>query len=274
MAFEELQETSNHRFSRGKKRPPYLRALGQNEPPLVVSIDGKVYQQLEIFKHDSWAATATYSDGESIVVCKFNREASFLFLPMRWLGRWLGQRETYFLKRLEGVPGIPKCYGDVRVDGKRLMNATSHAYIPGEPLSLANRLRPDFFEKLEAIICELHARRIAYVDLHKAENIIVCEDGLPYLIDFQISLTLVRYWGLDWLFKFFASSDLYHLEKHQRFRANISMTTMFRPWWIRWHRRLTIPIRSLRRRFLVCIGVRRGVGYSFSENTTEVGLRK
>lgn len=274
MIANELHRNSQNECPKGRKRPSYLRALGNKEPPMTITIDGKAFERIEIYKHDSWAATATYGHDKSIVVCKFNRVAPVFGIPMRWCGRVLGSRETYFLKRLAGVSGIPKCFEGVQVDGKLMRNVAAHEFIFGQPLSLNRNVRSDFFEKLEELIGELHARRIAYVDLHKAENVIVGEDGLPYLIDFQISVTLPQIRGLGWIFQIFAKSDLYHLEKHRLHTAHISTSDLPRPWWIRLHRRLTIPMRNARRRFLVLIEVRRGQGYSSTESTTEVGLRR
>jgi hypothetical protein len=260
--------------SKGRKRPPILRSLGNAEPPTEVSIDGQAYRLVEIFKHDSWAATALYAQDEHKVVCKFNRQQSLFGFPMRWSGRLLGQREKGFLKRLANVTGIPKCYEDICINGIKCKHVTGHDFIDGRPLSLATHLRADFMDKLESLIRQLHERRIAYIDLHKTENVIVGQNGLPYLIDFQISVWIPEVRGLGWLFQIFAQSDLYHIEKHRRSVLGQSLHTIPRPWWIRLHRRITAPIRTMRRRFLVLIGVRRGIGYSFTESYTEVGLRK
>ena len=45
---------------RGKPRPALFRALGNHEPPPSVEVDAQTYQLVEVFKHDSWAATAIY----------------------------------------------------------------------------------------------------------------------------------------------------------------------------------------------------------------------
>ncbi len=41
-----------------RPRPALFRALGRDEPPSVVTIGGEKHELIEIFKHDSWAATA------------------------------------------------------------------------------------------------------------------------------------------------------------------------------------------------------------------------
>ncbi len=58
----------------GRERPSTLRALGKSEPPLLVTVDGEVFEREECFKHDSWAATSLYrSQSGRRIVCKFNR---------------------------------------------------------------------------------------------------------------------------------------------------------------------------------------------------------
>jgi hypothetical protein len=270
---------------KGRPRPPYLRALGRAEPPTEVEVDGVRYSRREIFKHDSWAATAVYGDGvapvapgsgegqdEKRIVCKFNRLAPLGFIPMRWLGRFLARREIDLLAKLQGVTGIPGVCRDVRIDGKRVRHVSAHAFIEGQPLSLASDVDRDFFDSLDRLVRELHVRRIAYVDLHKQENVIVGKDGNPYLMDFQISLQVPnrRWWNS--LLRILCDCDRYHIAKH-RSAHNIHGSEPQRPWIIRIHRRIGRPLRTLRRKLLVWIGVRRGDGFASTEVAPEVGLR-
>ena len=76
-----------------RPRPPLFRALGAAEPPHEVVVDSHSYSREELFKHDSWAATALYSGSTGKIVCKFNRIQPVLGLPMMWLGRRLAERE-------------------------------------------------------------------------------------------------------------------------------------------------------------------------------------
>lgn len=261
----------------GRQRPPTLRALGKSEPPLIVTVDGTIYRRGEIFKHDSWAATATYhaADGRTIV-CKFNRQASIGPLPMRWLGRRLARREHYFLRTLAGVPGIPRVFQEVSVNGRASRHAVAHEFIPGTPLSLSHRLRSDFFDNVERLLATLHGKRIAYVDLHKQENVIVGEDGLPYLIDFQVSVQLPAGLVFEPLFNMLRRCDLYHADKHRWIHRMppASMKSRPCPGWLQLHRHISVPIRTLRRRLLVAIGVRRGRGSAATEAAPEIGLRR
>ncbi len=269
---------------KGRPRPPYLRALGRAEPPVEVEVDGVRYRLREIFKHDSWAATAVYGDGidhvengsggekdEKQIVCKFNRQAPLGFIPMRWLGRWLARREMDLLARLQGVDGIPVVFREVRFEGARARHVSVHAFISGRPLSLNTHMDVDFFDRLDHLLQQLHERRIAYVDLHKQENVIVGNDGQPYLMDFQISLRVANWGVLDPLLRLLCECDRYHVAKH-RSSYNIPGSEPVRPWIIRMHRTFGKPLRTLRRKLLVWLGVRRGDGYANSELAPEVGL--
>jgi hypothetical protein len=239
-------------------------------------VDGVLLQRVEIFKHDSWAATGLYEGGERRIVCKFNRLQPILFFPTGWAGRWLASREESFLRQLARVQGIPRCYAVHSRDGAILAHAVAHDFIPGRPLSVTTTLAEGFFARLELLLAELHARRIAYVDLHKQENIIVGEDGNPHLIDFQISLKIPHLALYDPLWKLLVASDRYHLAKHRRRWGveNWFAVPIDAPWWIRWHRRLSVPVRRWRRSFLVWLGIRRGDGAAVTEASPEIGLRR
>src|SRR5439155_12745132 len=94
-----------------------------------------------------------------------------------------------------------------------------HEFVPGQPLSKERPVPDRFFEKLLELMAELHRRDIAYVDANKPENILLGEDGLPHLIDFQISWDLhelgdnfINRWWLGRL----QQSDVYHVLKHKK----------------------------------------------------------
>lgn len=261
----------------GCERPRTLRALGKSEPPLMVTVDGETFERDQIFKHDSWAATAAYiSQSGRHIVCKFNRQAAIGIIPMSWLGRFLARREKYFLSSLQGVRGIPKVYESVQVNGRAWKNAVAHDYIPGKPLSISDKLRPDFFEQVEKLLQVLHAQRIIYVDLHKQENVLVGDDGLPYLIDFQVSVQLPDWALCRPLFQALRDCDCYNFDKHRWIHGlpPASGKSWPMPIWIRLHRKIGVPLRTLRRRLLVLLGVRRGHGSAATEVAPEVGLRR
>lgn len=268
----------------GKPRPALFRALGKIDPPLIVEVDGVTYQRIEIFKHDSWAATALYEGGGQKIVCKFNRKQSILGFPMRWLGRLLARREAYHFQRLADIPLVPRLFGTVYADGVALPNTVAHAFVAGHPLRADEKVDADFCDALIALFDEVHRRGMAYVDLHKRENVLVGDDGKPYLIDFQVSWTgnaepNRRGWISGWILRQMQAADRYHLQKHlshlepARFGTS-EATHSARPWWIRIHRVFAQPLRGLRRRFLVLLGVRRGKGRAETEHFAEDAVRQ
>lgn len=262
-----------------RPRPAFLRALGRHEPPASVEIAGQAYHLARLFKHDSWAATALYEGEAGQVVCKFNRQKSLLGLPMKWLGRLLASREAAALKTLEGLAGIPRLMVPVHAKGRLLDRAVAHEFVPGHPLGDRERVTDQFFPALSGLLREIHERGLAYVDLHKRENVLVGVDGRPYLIDFQISLRLARR-GIGngpltrAVLRVFQQSDLYHLRKHvMRCRPDQAalgeQLSKSRPWWIKLHRLIAVPFRTCRRKFLVALGVRAKSGAVASEHFKE-----
>jgi hypothetical protein len=261
----------------GRDRPAMFKALGERPVPAVISVEGQAATLSELYKHDSWAATARYlrADGESII-CKFNRIESIFGVKLDWLGRTLARRERNALAALAGVPGIPEVYSSVYVDGRHWPNAIARRFVAGHPLGHRERISNRFLMELRVLLHELHRRGIAFVDLHKRENILVGNDGRPYLVDFQIHFDRADRrlaWLLwkDHIFDILAESDRYHLSKHEVRHGNAS--TIHLPVWIRMHRLIAVPFRELRRKLLVAIGVRTGKGRVESESFIEDGLR-
>lgn len=266
-----------------RPRPPVFRALGHRDPPVAVDIDGERFTREEILKHDSWAATAIYASATRRAICKFNRESPALGLPLRWLGRWLAARERRFMERLRGVAGVPAGLGAVCVAGRILPNAVARTFVAGHALAADERVDDHFFPGLADILAEVHRRGIAHVDLHKRENILVDDAGRPHLIDFQISWAAARGGAAAIccgpLLGVLQRCDDYHLLKH-RLRLRPDQVSVgpaeldrLRPAWIRLHRLVAVPFRTLRRGLLVRLGIRTAAGHVDSESFPEVAHR-
>jgi hypothetical protein len=263
-----------------KPRPPWLRALGTDSPPLSLEIDGQAHHLVETFKHDSWAATSLYQGPHGALrVVKLHRKSSLLGLPGGWLGSRAARHERKLLQSLSGLEGIPAPSGTVAVGGRILRNAVAREFIAGHPLGNREPVDDTFFRELRNLLRSLHARRIVYVDLHKRENIVVSQAGNPCLIDFQISIRWPRWLPRFLLFELFRRSDEYHLMKHwSRCRPDqcgfeYAALSRRRPWWIRAHRLVASPFREMRRKLLVAVGVRTGAGRVESEEFAEHALR-
>lgn len=274
-----------NRASKGETRgrPAWLRALGRADPPTAVEVDGRPFRLVDTFKHDSWAATALYRDAQGMeITCKFNRLQPAGPVPLAWVGRWLAAREAAFLRRLHAVDGIPQDLGDVRVADAVLPNAIARRFIPGEPFRDGTAVDEAFFGALNAQVAAIHAAGIAYVDLHKRENIVIDTDGQPHLVDFQVAYGTPAGGGnavARFLLSQLQEMDSYHLRKHYARCLGHTLSEadmeafMQRPRLVRWHRSLSIPLRTLRRRLLTWLKVRDRSGQARSETDPEDAFR-
>lgn len=242
-------------------RHAWLRALGKAQMPArMVLSDGK-YRHLRTYKHDFFAATGLYEGPSGKVILKLGRVVSLLGLPMSWLGRCLANRECAVYVAVADVPGVPRYLGRWGETG------FVHAFIEGHPLQRHEAVGDDFFPDLERLLEALHARNVAYADLEKRENILVGNDGRPWLIDFQISWHWPpsgRRGGRrllpDELGRFILhrlqQADHYHLLKHRRRHRPDQLTaaqleaSYRRGFLIDLHRRVARPLTLLRRALL------------------------
>ncbi len=244
----------------GRKRPlprhAWLYALPEAELPPRVDCGGQVFEHVRTFKHDFFAATGLYRGPDGLAVLKLGRRQDFATVPLDWLGRWLTRREVRLYTLLQDVPGVPRLIGTVGREAGFL-----HAYVPGRPLGREDRVSDRFFDELMEMLDTIWRRDMAYVDLNKRQNILLGDDGRPYLIDFQISLHLpARGWRrlapVRWLLRRFQQADRYHTLKHKR-RLRPDLLTLDErrcverlSVWIRLHRWLTRPLTNLRRHTL------------------------
>jgi hypothetical protein len=229
-----------------------MRALGARGLPASISVHGTTFRLERDVKHDFFAATGFYrSDDGRRVVAKFGRSEDFLGVPLRWLGRWLRDRELRMYEQLRDVSAVPDVLGTVEPCGFVL------AFVDGQPLHKDARVPDGFFHALRDVIGQIHARGIAYVDMNKKANVIIGPGGKPNLVDFQISFDL-RGPGDNFLTRRILAhlqrEDLYHVRKHHaRFRPDELTPQELavaerRSWLIRLHRLIRTPWIGLRRR--------------------------
>jgi len=248
-----------------KPVPAYLRALGARPIPETITLEGRTYSQVRVFKNDFFAVTALYEDAGRRVLVKIGRQASFLGLPMRWVGRLLARREAVAMTVLSGLPGIPRLlcrWGDTGI---------IREFIEGHPLSKGEHVNDDFHDRLSELIEAIHRKGMAYVDLEKCENVLIGNDGRPYLFDFQIAWYWPRAWGGElWPIRvirgWFQSGDRYHLVKLRRRTRPDQLTpqqlsaSYQKPWYVRFQRVITAPFQRIRRAILAKIDPRRQPG--------------
>jgi hypothetical protein len=228
-----------------------MRALGKASLPATILLRGESYRLISEVKHDFFAATGFYDNAAGRrVVLKINRTVDLGAIPMQWIGRYLCGRETRFYRALSDVPNVPALLGLVGETGY------VHEYVAGRPLERNLRLPIDFFDNLEALLTEIHRRDMAYVDTNKMSNILLGDDGLPHLIDFQISYDLAELGCSSanrWLLRRMQAADCYHALKHKlrlcpgRATAAERQHYERRHWLIRAHRALANPYKKFRR---------------------------
>jgi hypothetical protein len=183
------------------------------------------------------------------VVLKMGRTIDFAAIPFRPVGRWLCRREMRFFEMLSDVPSVPRLLGRVSDTG------FVHDFVPGRPLCEFEVLQASFFDDLSRLMGEVHRRGIAYIDSNKSSNILVGDDGLPHLIDFQISVhgRMVGGWPWRRLIRRLQAIDTYHIAKHKRRLCPEALTDADRQilkrrtWIVRIHRVVTAPYFRLRR---------------------------
>lgn len=240
------------------RRKAWLHALGHGSPPPSFELEGRRFALERVYKHDFFAATARYAadDGRRVVL-KLARRAALCGLPMGWLGRLVTWNEARALEALEGLACVP------RLVARPEPGTLVRGFLAGHTLHRGEALDEAFFPALGRALDGLHARGWAYVDLEKPENVIVGDDGRPYLCDFQIAWAWPRRlgrlgaWGpLGWWIGVLQRADRYHLAKLERRLRPQGMTpealagARRRPWSVRVHRALTRPFQRVRRQLL------------------------
>jgi len=102
------------------------------------------------------------------------------------VGRFLIWREAKAYRRLNGMKGTPTLYRVI--DGIALVAEE----IPGislENLEQAMTLPGSFFDELNELVTRFHRRGLAHCDLKRAANILLGEDGHPYIVDWAASIS-------------------------------------------------------------------------------------
>ena len=119
--------------------------------------------------------------GDRILMVKDVKNRNFFF---RWtLGLWLIQKEWKVYSGLNGIEGIPRAVESID------RFAFTIEYVPGVPLRRDEGLPPSFFSDLERVLQEVHSRGIVHLDLLHKGNILISQEGKPYIIDFNSSFS-------------------------------------------------------------------------------------
>lgn len=118
-------------------------------------------------------------DGKAVVIKDYSSRP---WLVRLLYGRPTLRREARAYQRLDGVPGIPRCWGFRSPDALVIERAA------GTPLDRLKGvvLPAEIFDALDAVIAACHARGVAIADLHRS-NVIVDDAGGVHVIDFALA---------------------------------------------------------------------------------------
>lgn len=121
-------------------------------------------------------------------------------------------REYHAYQRMEGLDGVPQCYG--MIDGRYLVIE----FIQGKPYREADFSdRARWFEEFLAVLRSIHERGVSHGDLKSKSNIMVTDTGKPCVIDFGTAF--VHKPGFhpvnDWLFEHSKRMDINAWVKHK-----------------------------------------------------------
>jgi predicted Ser/Thr protein kinase len=123
--------------------------------------------------------------------------------PQYWLGRAMLRREFKAYQRVQGIAGIPHCYG--MLDERFLVLE----FVAGEGLRaapMAPAARERFFAQLLETLRQVHAAGVTHNDLKRKDNVLAAPSGSPVLLDF--GLAFFRKGDADsWLFRLLKRMD-------------------------------------------------------------------
>ncbi len=195
--------------------------------PATVVANGLTYRVVKSMKKDFFSENFLLDrEGKLYVlkVSRFRHIFGFLFEP---LAGWISRREFRMYSKTAGIPGIPPLHGMVGDNGY------IHEYIAGRNLRQHQyevgkyTLSDTFFDQLLEIVRQVHARGVAHNDMAKKGNIIVGEDGNPYLLDFHVSVCVVPepLWArrlTTAVYRRLCLADIYHLLKFkEKYRPDL-----------------------------------------------------
>jgi serine/threonine protein kinase len=122
------------------------------------------------------------------------------------------RHEYRVYRRLQGVRGVPRCYGLFKNRYLVLEYIPGHTLRDG-PLQDRDYFYARFFEAVE----QMHRRGVAHMDLKRKDNILVVDGREPFFVDFGVAC--IRRSGFRpinaWLFKLGRRFDFNAWIKHK-----------------------------------------------------------
>ncbi len=122
------------------------------------------------------------------------------------VGRFLIWRESKAYRKLKGLKGVPEFYRTIK--GLALIIEE----IQGsdiEELEVISSLNDEFYSELKTLIDRFHERGLVHCDLKRAPNIMLGNDGKPYIVDWAaaISESELKFFPLNLIYKRFIQDD-------------------------------------------------------------------
>ena len=123
------------------------------------------------------------------------------------VGRFLIWREEKAYRRLNGLKGVPAYFKTI--NGLALVVEE----IQGtdiDNMEVVVQLNEKFYDDLKALIHNIHRRGLAHCDLKRTPNILLGNDGKPYIVDWAASISgrEFRFFPLIFIYKRFQQDDL------------------------------------------------------------------
>ena len=140
----------------------------------------------EVLRHSSNTRPVIWVVEENRVRTVLKDFSNSKFFYRNIIGRFLIWRERRAYEALKDLKGIPACYGVI--DGLAL----ALEEIPSRSLKKHNKemtLPETFFDDLKNIVDSFHKRGLAHCDLKNGANVLVGNDGRPYIVDWSASIS-------------------------------------------------------------------------------------
>ena len=155
--------------------------------------------QFEVPRHLSRWADNSLKSGQNVMATSNQgtillfQEAGMEFVVKTAMGRGAVrharqatlEREHEAYRRMEGLPGVPRCFG--MVDGRYLVLERIHG-IPYRDADIADR--ETWFAALLQTLQGFHARGVSHGDLKSKDNLMFTDTGQPCVIDFGTTVLL------------------------------------------------------------------------------------
>ncbi|MFC1840256.1 hypothetical protein ACFL1N_11790, partial [Thermodesulfobacteriota bacterium] len=134
------------------------------------------------------------------------------FLYRNIIGRFLIWREAKAYRKLKGLKGVPVFYGSI---GGITLIVEEIEGTDIEKMEVVSSLGDNFYRELKNLIKEIHKRGLAHCDLKRAPNIMLGNDGKPYIVDWAsaISEREFRFFPMNVIYKRFIKDDLNAITK-------------------------------------------------------------